>query len=111
MLLTNWNLLQVIKKHEHNSRNFFPTEEIKNFGNFFYDCDCVVLEIFVSKLMVAQDPQDDDDVVANLWLLEAWALKEITDHLKALRGAEFSSKLIGLQESHESKSVSIMTQL
>lgn len=61
--------------------------------------------------MIAQDPQDDDNVIANLWLFETWALKEITDHLKALRGAEFSGKLIGLQESHESKSVSIMTQL
>ena len=84
MLLANWNLFQVIKKHKHNSSNFFPTKEIKNFGNFFDDCDCVVFEIFVSKLMIAQDPKNDDNIVANLWLLEAWALKEITDHLKAL---------------------------
>ena len=111
MLLAYWDLLQVIKKHQHNSRNFFPTEEIKNFRNFFNYCDCVVLKIFVSKLMIAQDPQNYDNVVANLWLLEAWALEEITDHLKALRGAEFPGELIGLQESHQSKSVCIMTKL
>lgn len=34
--------------------------------------------------MIAQDPKNDDNIVANLWLLEAWALKEVTDHLKAL---------------------------
>jgi hypothetical protein len=56
VLLTHGNLLEVIKKHQHNSCNFFPAEEIENFGNLFNDGYCVVLEILMSKLVVAQDP-------------------------------------------------------
>ena len=100
VLLANWNLLEVIEKHQHYSCNFFPTEEIENFGNFFDDGKCVVLEVFMSKLVITQDPENDTHVVANLWLLEAWTFKKITNHLKALGCAEFPGKLVSLQKGH-----------
>jgi hypothetical protein len=111
MLLTNFNLLQILEKHQDDSRNFFPTEEIEDLGNLFDNRDGVVLEEFVSELMGTQNPEDDASVVCDLWLLEARSLKKIRDNLEALACAEFFSELVGLEEGHQSKGVSVVTQL
>jgi hypothetical protein len=111
MLLANSDLLQILEKHQNDSRDFLPTEEIEDFGNFFDNRDGVIFEIFVSEFMVTQNPEDNANVVSDLWLLKARTLQEITDDLEALPCAEFSSQLIGLEQGHQSEGISVVTQL
>ncbi len=97
MLLANCDLLQILEKHQDDSRNFLPTEEVEDLWNFFDDRDGVIFEKFVCELMGTQNPEDSANVVCDLWLLETRSLKKIGDDLEALACAEFFSKLISLE--------------
>ena len=61
--------------------------------------------------MGTQNPEDNANVVCDLWLLKAWTLQKITNDLKALPCAEFSGQLIGLEQGHQSEGIGVMTKL
>ena len=111
MLLANFDLLQIMEHHQNDSRDFLPTEKVENLWNFFDNSDCVIFEKFVSKFMITQNPEDNANIVSNLWLLKAWSLKEVADDLEALPCAEFSGQLVGLEQGHQSECKGIVTQL
>ena len=111
MLLADGDLLQVVEKHQQDSRDLLPAEEVQDLGHLLDDGDCVILEVLVSELVVAQNPEDHAHVVADLWLLKAWTLEQVADQLEALRGGELTSQLIRLQQGHQGEGVGVMAQL
>lgn len=75
MVLTVWNILQVIEEHEHDSCNLLLAMIIHNLGNFLNDSHGVVLVEFMRKLMVTQDPKHTEHVVTNLMRRKAIIVK------------------------------------
>jgi len=62
--------------------------------------------------MITQNPKNNHNVITNLWLLNAWSLQIVWNHLE--RGsvlAENFGQLICFQNGHNCKSVSLVVQL
>ena len=59
-------ILQVIEKHQNNSGNLLPTEEVQNLRCLFDEGETVVLKVFTSEWLVTQNPKHGYHIVSNL---------------------------------------------
>lgn len=77
MVLTVWNILQVIEKHEHDSCYLLLAMIVHDLSNFLNDSHSVVLVEFMRKIMVTQDPKHTEHIVTNLMGRKAVIIKQI----------------------------------
>jgi len=66
MVLAVWNVFQVVEKHKHDPGNLLLAMVVHHFCDFFDNGHCVVLEVLVRELVVTEDPEHAENVVADL---------------------------------------------
>jgi len=107
VLLANFDLFEAIEKHQHDPHDFLRVEIIEDLADLFDDSPVVILKILLAVLVETQYPEHGHDVVGDLWLAEAWSLKQFANHVEAGAVDEYFGEIIALQKSHESKGVGV----
>ena len=77
-----WNILQIIKKHEHDPCDLFFAVIVHDLSHLLDNVKCVVLEVLVGERVIAEDPEHAEHVVGDLVGLEALVVEEVGDHLE-----------------------------
>lgn len=107
VILASLNLLQVVEEHKHDSCNFLLAMIIHDLSYFLDDCNCVVLEEFLSEFMIAENPQHAKNIIADLIRSKALGVEKIRDHHEILLGRILLRQIVSFEDGQKSKCVCI----
>mmetsp|Transcript_16549 Transcript_16549/g.28133 ORF Transcript_16549/g.28133 Transcript_16549/m.28133 type:complete len:468 (+) Transcript_16549:1408-2811(+) len=111
VLLAAADILEIVDEHQRDPGDLLPAEVVQDLRHLLNDGQGVVLEELVRELVVAQDPEQGDHVVADLWALETGPLQQVRYDFEAVLRAELSCQVVGLEQDHQGEGVGVHRQL
>lgn len=100
VVLTVWDVLQVVKEHEHDAGNLLLAVVVHDLRDLLDDRECVVLEVLISELVVAQNPEHAQHVVGNLIRLKTLPVEQVRYQFETLPRRILLRYVILLQDGH-----------